>query len=91
MNNHSQAKSVSLEPTSGFAALSSAGQIMPASAELLASNGGSREQEYARVLRTLLGNIDGMVYRCSENRRLNMEFVSAGCLRVTGYPAEQLL
>ncbi|RYG70652.1 PAS domain S-box protein, partial [bacterium] len=49
-------------------------------------------RENARMLTTLLGNIDGMVYRCHDDASWTMEFVSEGCSRVTGYlPSELLL
>jgi diguanylate cyclase (GGDEF)-like protein/PAS domain S-box-containing protein len=51
----------------------------------------SRDQEYVRMLRTLLGNLDGMVYRRREDHHGTMEFVSAGCERVTGYKPFELL
>jgi diguanylate cyclase (GGDEF)-like protein/PAS domain S-box-containing protein len=48
-------------------------------------------REYARMIRTLIGNLDGMVYRCRSDGRWTMEFVSEGCQRLTGYPASDLL
>jgi diguanylate cyclase (GGDEF)-like protein/PAS domain S-box-containing protein len=51
----------------------------------------SRDQEYVRMLRTLLGNLDGMVYRRRRDQQGTMEFVSAGCERVTGYQPFELL
>lgn len=47
--------------------------------------------DMARMLRTLLGNLDGMVYRCRDDDAWTMEFVSEGCRRLTGYDADDLL
>ncbi|MFL6551485.1 MAG: putative bifunctional diguanylate cyclase/phosphodiesterase [Povalibacter sp.] len=45
----------------------------------------------ARMLRTLLGNLDGMIYRCRDDASWTMEFISDGCRRLTGYDASDLL
>jgi len=39
----------------------------------------------------LLENLPGMAYRCNYDRDWTMQFVSAGCLALTGYPPESLL
>lgn len=44
-----------------------------------------------RMLAMLLDNLDGMVYRCRDDSEWTMEFISEGCLRLTGFPAGDLL
>ncbi|WP_293777428.1 bifunctional diguanylate cyclase/phosphodiesterase [uncultured Oxalicibacterium sp.] len=45
----------------------------------------------ARMLGTLLANLEGMVYRCRLDDQWTMEFISEGCLALTGYKEEDIL
>ena len=48
-------------------------------------------QESQRAIATLMGNLPGMAYRCANDPEWTMEFVSEGCLALTGYPSEDLI
>jgi PAS domain S-box-containing protein len=47
-------------------------------------------QESQRMLATLMDNLPGMAYRCHNDRRWTMEFVSEGSAALTGYPPAML-
>ncbi|GAK49722.1 signal transduction histidine kinase [Candidatus Moduliflexus flocculans] len=48
-------------------------------------------RESQRSLATLIHNLPGLAYRCRNDRQWTMEFMSEGCLRLTGYPPEDLI
>jgi diguanylate cyclase (GGDEF)-like protein/PAS domain S-box-containing protein len=45
----------------------------------------------SRILDTLVRNLEGMVYRCKHDQDWTMQFVSQGCLALTGYTPEELI
>lgn len=45
----------------------------------------------SRKLQSLINNLPAMLYRAKNNASWVMEYLSQGCLFVTGYPREQLL
>jgi|GEM_PF-596131 PAS domain S-box-containing protein len=46
--------------------------------------------ESRRAQAALMSNLPGMAYRCRVDRDWSMDFVSEGCLELTGYRAEEL-
>ncbi|MBN2569908.1 MAG: PAS domain S-box protein, partial [Deltaproteobacteria bacterium] len=48
-------------------------------------------KESQRMLSTLMGNLPGMAYRCKNDLKWTMEFISEGCYNLTGYRPEDLI
>ncbi|MHC1715481.1 MAG: EAL domain-containing protein [Acidaminococcaceae bacterium] len=48
-------------------------------------------KESERSKSVLLSNLPGLAYRCNYDRNWTMQYVSAGCFALTGYPPESLL
>ena len=48
-------------------------------------------RESQRSLTTLVRNLPGIAYRCRNDRSWTMEFMSDGCLRLTGYPPDDFI
>jgi PAS domain S-box-containing protein len=44
-----------------------------------------------RMMKTLLGNLPGMAYRCVNSKDWKMKFMSEGCKALTGYDPKELI
>ena len=45
----------------------------------------------AGIFSHLLGNVDGLVYRCLIDNNWTMQFISEGCVALTGYATEDFI
>jgi len=57
----------------------------------VANGGPALPSESARMLASLIGHLDGMVFRCRNDAHWTMEYLSGGCQALTGYAPEELL
>jgi hypothetical protein len=48
-------------------------------------------KESQRALNTLISNLQGIVYRCNNDKKWTMKFMSSGCLELTGYSSEDFI
>ncbi len=48
-------------------------------------------QEQERMMKTLISNLPGFVYRCANDRDWTMMFISDGCRQLTGYEPEDFI
>ena len=53
--------------------------------------GREKLREGERRLAALFSNLPGVAFRCANTRDWSMEFLSEGCLGLTGYPPEELI
>jgi PAS domain S-box-containing protein len=88
--------SVRTELRYGYGELSQLARAFDEMAESLERRVGERNRaeealrESQRALSTLMSNLPGMAYRCLNDRPRTVEFVSEGCLDLTGYYASDL-
>lgn len=47
--------------------------------------------EHQRMLSTLLNNLPGIAYRCKNDEKWTMEFISEGCKELTGFSSFELI
>lgn len=47
--------------------------------------------ERKRVYQTLVNNLPGFIYRCNNNRKWTMSYISDGCTKITGYSPNEII
>jgi PAS domain S-box-containing protein len=50
-----------------------------------------KQRENQAILQTLIANFPGMIYRCRNDENWTMEFISEGCMALTGYDKNDLI
>ena len=48
-------------------------------------------QESERLFNNMVSNLPGFVYRCRNDEKWTMEYLSDGCQKITGYTSSDLL
>ncbi len=51
----------------------------------------NKVKENEKLLSSITNSFPGVLYRCRPDDELTMEYISSGCLRLTGYEPEELL